>query len=284
MGGRPVELTQLEELVAIADAGTMSGAAERLHISQPAVSRSIRQLEVELGHDLFDRTRNRAELNDAGKLACEDARRVLAAVQALRDDLDEQAKRARTVRVASCAPAPMWRLAELAVASFPGTILSTEYLDESDIERALLNREVDLAILKRPLALPNIQTEQIMEETLSVEVPQDDELASRNHVSWEDLDGRTFLIFEAIGFWMDVVHEHLPNSQFITQSDPRVFEQLVSTTTLSSFVTDISRFERTAGMRKRIPIWGPDVTATYYLAAQKDAGTQVRELQNLFAS
>lgn len=277
-----MELTQLEELVAISEEGTMSGAAERLHISQPAISRSIRQLETELGHELFDRTRNRAELNEAGLLAVEGARRALAAVQALRDDLDDRANRARTVRVASCAPAPMWRLAERAAGAFPGIILSTEYLGESEIERALINREVDLAIVRRPLALPNITVEQIMTESLSAEVPAEDELAREDHVSWEQLDGRTFLVLEAIGFWMGVVREHLPNSELIVQRDTRVFEQMVNTSDLLSFVTDVSQTMRPANGRVRIPIWGSDAAATFYLASQVDAGEQVRAIQALF--
>lgn len=277
-----MELTQLEELVAISEEGTMSGAAERLHISQPAISRSIKQLETELGHELFDRTRNRAELNEAGNIAVDDARRVLAAVQALRDDLDDHAERARTVRVASCAPAPMWRLASRAVAAFPGTILSTEYIGESDIERALLNREVDLAIVRRPLGLPNIVAKQIMTESLNAEIPASDPLSRESQVSWEQLDGKTFLVFEAIGFWMDVVREHLPNSELIVQHDARVFEQMVNTSELFSFVTDVSQSTRHANGRARVPIWGPDATATYYLASQADASDQVKGIQGLF--
>ena len=49
------ELYQLEHLLAFAEHGTLSGAAERLHLSQPALSRSMRRLEAELQVPLFDR-------------------------------------------------------------------------------------------------------------------------------------------------------------------------------------------------------------------------------------
>ena len=72
-----MELEQMRQLDAIARQGTISAAAEELHLSQPALSRSIRRLERELGQELFDRTHNSATLNDAGRLAVDHARNLL---------------------------------------------------------------------------------------------------------------------------------------------------------------------------------------------------------------
>ena len=52
------EIYQLEQLLAFAEYGTLSGAAERLHLSQPALSRSMQRLETELQVPLFDRQKN----------------------------------------------------------------------------------------------------------------------------------------------------------------------------------------------------------------------------------
>ena len=49
--------------------GTISAAAEKLHLTQPSLSRSMKRLETDLGQELFDRTRNHVELNEAGRLA-----------------------------------------------------------------------------------------------------------------------------------------------------------------------------------------------------------------------
>lgn len=72
-----VELYQLVQLVAIADCGTISGAAEQLHLSQPALSRSMQKLEDVLQVTLFDRQKNKISLNKNGELAVEYARRVI---------------------------------------------------------------------------------------------------------------------------------------------------------------------------------------------------------------
>ena len=73
-----MEFVQLRQLDAIARAGTISAAADELHTSQPSVSRSMRALERELGCELFERTRNHVELNEAGRLALRHARAILA--------------------------------------------------------------------------------------------------------------------------------------------------------------------------------------------------------------
>lgn len=76
-----MELEQLRQLAAIQKCGTISAAAEECHLTQPSLSRSMRRLETERGAELFTRTRNRVELNEAGRTACEYARGVLAVEQ-----------------------------------------------------------------------------------------------------------------------------------------------------------------------------------------------------------
>ena len=64
-----MELNQLQQLVVIADETALFRAAQKLHISQSALTRSIQRLEEELGMQLFDRTHNSMKLNEAGTIA-----------------------------------------------------------------------------------------------------------------------------------------------------------------------------------------------------------------------
>jgi DNA-binding transcriptional LysR family regulator len=260
----------------------MSKAAEALHVSQPSISRGMHALETELGQELFTHTRNRVTLNEARAIALDGARKVLADMDVMCGNLEEHAKRKRTIRLGTVAPAPMWLLTERTVTAYPGTIFSTEYMGEQDLERALLDRSVDLAILIHPLALPTMTSRRLMTEALSVEVPADDELAGRDHVTWDDLNGRTFLVLESIGFWMGIVRDNLPDSQIIVQQDSRVFAQLISSSDLLDFVTDASAFTHPATGRVRIPIWGTDASATYFAVCRNDSGEQVRRVLDLF--
>ena len=80
-----MELRQLEHFVAAAEAGHFTRAAGRCHISQSALSTSIRSLERELGSPLFARTTRRVELTEAGRTLLDEARRTLAAAASARD-------------------------------------------------------------------------------------------------------------------------------------------------------------------------------------------------------
>ncbi len=84
MTGGGIELRHLEALVAVADEGSVTRAAARLHLAQPAVSRTLRQLEQRLGATLLDRSSAGAVPTPAGLVVLDDARAALAAVDRMR--------------------------------------------------------------------------------------------------------------------------------------------------------------------------------------------------------
>jgi DNA-binding transcriptional LysR family regulator len=84
-----VELRQLATFVAVAEEGSFTRAADRLHVVQSAVSAGVRNLEKELGVRLFDRSTHRVKLTDAGRALLPEARATLAAAQAARDAVEE---------------------------------------------------------------------------------------------------------------------------------------------------------------------------------------------------
>jgi DNA-binding transcriptional LysR family regulator len=82
-----VDVKQLTALVAVADAGSVTRAAELLHLVQPAVTRQIHTLEQELGVPLFERSRAGMELTESGRLMLERARRVLSELERARAEI-----------------------------------------------------------------------------------------------------------------------------------------------------------------------------------------------------
>ena len=206
-----MELEQLRQLDAIAREGTMSAAARVLHISQPALSRSLGRLETELGLQLFDRAGRRLVLNDAGRVALEHARQLLRDEQAMRGALEDLARRTRALRVGTVAPAPLWRLTALMTERFPELVLTSRMLPEDEVEAGVLGGELDLGITLHPGAQPVTRSCPLMVENLSVVLPVGHPLATRPSVGTAELDGETFLLFEGIGFWRGLCDEHLLN-------------------------------------------------------------------------
>ena len=278
-----MELEQLRQLDAIERCKTLSAAAEELHTTQPSLSRSMAKLEADLGVSLFDRTRNRARVNDAGRLAAEHARAILAEERRMRDTFDALARRRRTVRVESVAPAPNWRLAEIVAAGLPGAIIETDLADEAEVRAHLLDRSSDLAVTLRPVQLPTVRSVPFMTEDLYLALPCEHLLAGRANASFADVDGQPFLVLEQIGFWMDIVGRRLPNSQVIVQKDQNVFRQLLRSTDLCAFSTDVAINEVSGFGRVSIPIVDADAHATFFLNMLADAPERVTAVFELIS-
>lgn len=272
-----MELEQLRQLAVIADEGTMQAAATMLHLSPSALSRSLRRLEDELGQQLFDRTKNSMRINDRGRLALEHARAILAEERHLRDDFAALAKRARTIRVASVAPAPTWRLSSLLLAQHPTTIIEPDIVAAEEARGRLLNGTCDLAVTTGPLDLPITRSAMLLHEDLYANVPEGHVLRGRDSLTFAELDGQSFLVYGGIGYWHEVHGRMLPHSHFVMQPDRIVFLQQVRTSDLLTFTTNAPENTSAHESRKAIPITDAEAHATFWLSMRTDAPAAVQE-------
>src|SRR5918912_490255 len=104
-----MEIRQLRALQAIAETHTFTAAAERVHITQAAISMQIRQLEQEVGAPLFVRTPRRCVLTHAGEMLLERAQRILrehdAALEEMAELLGATGGRLRVGSASACSAA-----------------------------------------------------------------------------------------------------------------------------------------------------------------------------------
>lgn len=273
-----MELEQLHQLDEVARCGTLQAAADRLHLSQSALSRSLRRLEDDLGQPLFDRTRNSMQINANGRLALEHARLILAEERRLRDDFAALAKRERTIRVASVAPAPTWRLSSLVLEQYPTTIVEPDIASERDVDARLINGTCDLAVTAYQPTLPTISSLRFMHEDLYANVPVGHVLHDRESLTFAELDGLTFLVYGGIGFWHDIHTRMLPFAQFVSQPDRTIFLQQVRTSNLLTFTTNAPENTIRHESRRAIPITDPEAHVTFYLCMRDDAPERVKAL------
>src|SRR5262245_32861818 len=103
-----MDLKQLEYFVHVAEMGSFTRAALFLQVAQPALSRQVRSLEVELRQPLLDRNGRGVTLTEAGKRLLAHARGILQQVQRARDDLEDQ-RGAATGRLAVALPPSVGR-------------------------------------------------------------------------------------------------------------------------------------------------------------------------------
>ena len=275
-----MEFEQLCQLDALARCGTISAAAKERHISQPAFSRSMQRLEEEFEQPLFDRRGRTIALNDAGNIALDYARQILRDKRLMREALTSYARKSRAMLVGSVAPAPLWRLTALMMELSPEAILTSETLEENEVERRILDKSIDFGISLKPCGLPTVRCCQLMTESLSVALPENHPLAHRSSISAEELDGETFLLFRQIGFWHSFCKTHFPASTFVVQEDRTMFDQLMPTTKLLFFVSNVPALaSRVPANRVIVPLRDAAAHATYYLLVSENSSP---ELQNAF--
>lgn len=269
-----METERLAQLEAVSRLGSLSAAAEELGFTQPTLSRSVRRLEDDLGCELFSRTRNSMTLNERGRVVVEYAKEILRAEQNMRRDVEVLGGAMSSVRVGTCAPAPLWRVTSALVTARPGIMIGPVMMSEDQVERAIFSGDVDIAISLRPLNLPSCECIPFMHEDLLLYAPEDDVLASRVEVSFQDMEDRTFLLFADIGFWWDVCRKSLPRAKFIRQRDRVVFKKLARTskalvfTTASAGITPIED-------RVAIPISDEEAHASFYVSAAASLGDDI---------
>ncbi len=261
-----IELKDLQQLIKIAECGTISRAAEELFLSQPALSRSMQRLEDELGVKLFSRAKNKVELNENGLFFVRTACSIL-------ENCDEGVRRLRefdrernSFSVGSCAPAPMWELVKGLGAELEGRRLSAEIKGVDELVRGLKSGAYKIVIINRPVDEEGIVCREYCREKLLLCLPAEHRLASRKSLTFSDIDGITMLLYEGIGVWHDV-SARLPHTRFIVQSGFDDFADLVRQSSLPSFATDFSLDKTDVSNRVVIPVEDDGAEQTFYVCA-----------------
>lgn len=187
-----MELRQLEYLVAVAEEQNFTRAAERVHISQSGVSAQIRQLERELGAELFDRSARTVTLTVAGKAALEHARAALAAADAVGQAVGEVTDLIRgrlTVgMVTGCTVTPLFDALAAFHRAHPGVELSLLEDSSDRLVDGVRTGALDLALIGASTATPEgLGALTIISERLVAAVPAGHPLAGQQRVTLRDL-------------------------------------------------------------------------------------------------
>ncbi|MCX4431087.1 MULTISPECIES: LysR family transcriptional regulator [Streptomyces] len=145
-----MDLRQMEVVVAVAEEGGFTAAAQRLHVVQSAVSSTVRALERELGTPLFDRTTHRVSLTPAGEAFVPAARATLRAAEQARSAVDAARGQLRgrvTVGTMQGVWADLHRPLAALRAEHPGVVVRLRQGAVTDIRQALREGTVDLAVV-----------------------------------------------------------------------------------------------------------------------------------------
>ena len=261
-----LDLLELEQLAAFADCGTLSKAAENLHISQPTITRTMQHLEDVFGVPLFLRSKNHIALNETGWKAVEYARELLKDAKEAVEGVRAFDRSLHTINVSSCAPAPLWNLLPALSESFPGMTISSAIKNNVSVLDDLRSENCTLAVLPEGLAPEDYCSVPFLKENLSICVPPDHELAGYSELSFAELNGYNFLLGTRLGVWDDMCREKMTASRFLVQTDQFTLQELIRESSLPCFVTDLTAEDKeTFGSRIIIPITDREAKVTFHL-------------------
>ena len=272
-----LELYQLEQLVTIANEGTISKAAEKLMISQPGLTRSIQRLEEDLELKLFDRQKNKITLNDNGKMAVQYARDILERTDRMVKELRKFDRLNQTIHIGSQAPAPAWGISYLLKEKYPEMDIDyTVDSDETKLLDGLVNHDFTYIVLTHPLKLKDMACTSLFKENLYLSVPPAHPLAPFKEIAFADLNGQSVLLLSHIGFWNAICQKMIPQSHLLFQDDTSIFNELTRMSALPNFRSNVTLVREGEQNRVAVPITDPEAHVQYY-------GICSRENQKRFA-
>jgi DNA-binding transcriptional LysR family regulator len=206
------DLRQLRYFIAVAEDLNFTRAAERLHMAQPPLSAAIRQLEAQLGTELFERTTRQVALTPAGRLLVESGRELLAHAEQVFSGVRELQHEPVGRLAVGVAPTARFGLApELFAAcstQAPGVMLYPREEASGVLLRELRAGRLDLAIAFCAPVDDALESERLRDEPAVLHVAVSHPLASRSSVALEDLRDETFLVAggpESPGYTANVI-------------------------------------------------------------------------------
>ena len=192
-----MELRVLNYFVATAQELNMTRAAQKLLVSQPALSRQIADLEGELGVKLFNRQPRHLTLTPAGQYLYEQAKEILTLASKTKSNLQSSAVISGDLTIAAGESFAMQRLMNIVsniIRDYPTVKIHILSGDYEFAERRLNTGAVDFAVIIGNLPLDNYASLQLPEkDTWGVLMTKDDPLAKKSAITAEDLVGRNVL-------------------------------------------------------------------------------------------
>ncbi|MDQ1040213.1 LysR family nitrogen assimilation transcriptional regulator [Streptomyces sp. V3I8] len=193
-----MDVKQLKALVTVAEVGSVTRAAELLHLVQPAVTRQIRTLEHELGVPLFERTRLGMRPTEAGSIMVDRARRALNELERARAEVRPAPGAVTGIVNAGLLESTIDLLAEPLVSALarkhPGVELRLMTAYSGHLQRWLDDGDLDLTLLYNLDSTPSLHTRPLVREQLWVAAPPSAGLKADRPVPFAEVAGHPMVL------------------------------------------------------------------------------------------
>ena len=204
-------IIQLEYLLAVANCGSFSQAAEHCFVTQPSLSMQVKSLEEELGVVLLDRTKKPVVPTEAGEVVLEQIRETLRAFNFIREAVQElkgeTAGKLRLGVIPTIAPYLMHRFMPTFVKEYPKVELEISEMKTADIVEALKKDRLDAALVAGGTCGEGIQEHDLFNDRFWLYVSPENPLYERSNIRIEDIDLKDLVILSAGNCMRDQIIE-----------------------------------------------------------------------------
>lgn len=268
-----IDYNILEQFVTFYHTGTLRETANKMHISQPALTRNMQKLEAVFEVPLFHRTKNSISLNETGVLVAEDAAILLKHTNNMLQRARDFDHASRTIKIGSCTPAHVSAIIQRITAFHPTAAISSEVKDIPRLLEGIKAEIYQFVLLPYCPENDDLYYRKWGEEHLSFLLPKRHRFARRKSLSISEMNGENMLLFQDIGFWHELVIKKMPDSRFLVQTERYTFVELIENSTMPCFATDvfldIFPGATPATDRVAVPITDPEFNVSYYLVSKK---------------
>ena len=243
-----MDMTLMRSFLAVAEAGAITEAADRIGVTQPALTRRLQQLEDYLGAKLLDRGRKGATLTEAGVLVEAEGRALIDRYDALRDQVSRYKRlEGGTIKIGGGATAVSFLLPR-AIARFqaahPNVLIQMREAGSSEIAEDVASGRIELGVVTLPVRGRNLDVRPLITDRITLVSRSDHPLAHKRRVGIGDLADYPFVAFEAGSALRQIIDASLRDAGVETQvamelrSIPAIL-RLVSTTGHLAFVSHL---------------------------------------------
>lgn len=261
-----MDLVLLKTLLSVADTGAITEAADRIGVSQPALTRRIQQLEAYLGAKLLVRGRKGTELTEIGQVVVDEARQLVLRYEQLRERVAAyQSLEQGTVRIGGGATAVSFVLPPAIAgfqADYPGVRFELKEAGSTEVAADVAGGSLELGLVTLPVQSRDLDIHPLTDDRIVLVARQDHPLLGRRQVELSDLAGMAFVGFEAGSAIRQIIDAALRaagvemNVVMELRSIPAIL-RMVATTGNLAFVSHLGVEDQ--GQVRVIPVRGLDI-------------------------
>lgn len=264
-----MDIAQFQYFKVIAETGSLTKAAEQLHISQPAMSTMLKKFEDELQVELFDRSPNRIRLNQIGEAALIHTNHILHSVEQMKLDLLALAKQKLSLSILFCDPGVCWFCLPRFSLEYPEIEVRNELYEDEDITALLTERTYDLIVAPAKFQNSKISSIPFLHDRVFLSVPTNNKLSQYKSISLKDIPSQPLLYPQIGGYFLRqieqiITRDHLPIT--LIKNEFNTTQHLIRTTNFLATISTLSMDLRNDGANRIcIPVEDFELNVEYHI-------------------